>query len=423
LRSLQDSYRHSFDLHVLSDSSSLAHVKEEQQFIATAFPLPAFHHHRPVNVDFKSGNIRNWISQYGAEYDAFIILDADSELNSETAIALADALSADPESGLIQTVPLILPGGSRWQQMQSVASQTYGGLQGHGLSAWMGNEANYFGHNAIIRTKAFANCAGLPLLKGRGLWNGTILSHDFVEAALLRRAGWAVRLLPTASGSFEQAPTDLIAHLKRDARWCLGNFQHARLLRTAGLHNVSRFHFICGILSYGSSAVWLATLLLWAILDNTKTGVGGNLAVSAFTLIAANLLLPRVLGVIHAMWNKPSRLWPVAKAAIIETLFSSLFAPSLMLQRVQIIVGVFTKRKLSWAPFEKSNRNILDYCAFHWVEVLSGLGLFALVERGFLTPWFLPLAICLACTPASSWFAAQPTSVDAHEELNRPTSF
>jgi membrane glycosyltransferase len=409
LRALRESSRHSFAVHVLSDSKSLSNIADERQLVADAFPLPVFHHHRPFNFDFKSGNTRNWIAGHGAAYDAFIILDADSELACGTALALVDSLAADPACGLIQTVPVVLPGNTRWQQMQSVASRTYGGLQGKGLAAWMGDEANYFGHNAIIRTRAFATCAGLPHLKGRGLWNGTILSHDFVESALLRRAGWAVRLLPTAEGSFEQGPADIIAHLKRDARWCLGNFQHSRILRAAGLHAVSRFHLISGILSYVSSAVWLATLLLWALLDNTRTGVGGNTAALAFALIAANLLLPRLLGVVCATQRKPFREWPVVKSAIAETLFSSVFAPSLMVQRVMIIAGVFANRKLSWAPFEKSDRNIMDYFAFHWVEVLSGLGLLACAERGLLSCWFLPLAVCLAFTPVLSWFSSRPT--------------
>ncbi len=418
LRSLRHNSRHSFVLHILSDSTSLARVAEEQHLVTTAFPLPVFHHHRPINVDFKSGNIRNWIGNHGADYDAFIILDADSELDRSTALALADFLSADPACGLIQTTPIVLPGNTRWQRMQSIASHNYGGLQGQGLSVWMGDEANYFGHNAIIRTQAFASCAGLPRLAGRSPWNGPILSHDFVEAALLRRAGWAVRLLPTTLGSFEQAPVDVIAHLERDARWCLGNFQHSRILTTAGLHVVSRFHLISGIFTYLSSALWLATLVLWARLDSTHTGVGGNLASLAFVLIAVNLLLPRVLGVHHAIRSKPDHSWTVVKTAITETLFSSLLAPSLMLQRVKIIGKVFASRRPSWAPFEKSTRSLVDYFVFHGVEVLSGLGLLASIERGYLTTWFLPLAVCLAFTPLISWFAASTAPAFAHEELN-----
>jgi membrane glycosyltransferase len=265
LRSLQRTSRHAFSLHVLSDSTTFAQVEGERRMVHAAFPLPVVHHKRRGNTDFKSGNIRNWVRTQGAVYDAFIILDADSEMDYKATVALADSLGADPACGLIQTVPVILQGGTWWQHMQAVASRSYGKLQGQGLAAWMGDESNYYGHNAIIRTKAFATCAGLPRLEGRGLWGGSILSHDFVEAALLRRGGWAVRLLPSATGSYEHAPADVIAHLKRDARWCLGNFQHSRILKAAGLHPVSRFHMISGVFTYLSSAMWLSTVLLWGV--------------------------------------------------------------------------------------------------------------------------------------------------------------
>jgi membrane glycosyltransferase len=422
LRSLQYNSQHHFSLHVLSDSTSTAHIEDERRIIRAVLPLPVFYHNRPLNTDFKSGNIRNWIERQGAEYDAFIILDADSELDRSTVLLLADSLSSDPACGLIQTVPVVRAGNTYWQEMQSVASRLYGGLQGQGLSVWMGDEANYYGHNSIVRTEAFATSAGLPHLKGNGLWNGTILSHDFVEAALLRRAGWAVKLLPCVAGSYEQAPADVISHLKRDARWCLGNFQHSRILGAAGLHPISRFHLLSGVFTYLSSAVWLATLVLWGALDLTQTGVGGVLTTAAFFLIVINLLLPRVLGVIHATARSPVHLWSIAKDAVKETLFSSLIAPSLMLQRVMIILRVLTNRRVTWAPHEKTGRSLPDTFVFHTVEVLVGLGLLACVERGLLTFWFLPLAVCFTLTPVLSWISARQTSAGSHEKLNTATT-
>ena len=422
LQSLQQSLRHSFDLHVLSDSSTPTHVADEKRLVAAAFPVPIYYHHRTLNVDFKSGNIRNWISKYGASYDAFIVLDADSELDFKTATRLADELAADPACGLIQTVPVVRLGHTRWQGLQSFGSRIYGELQGQGFAAWMGDTANYYGHNAIIRTKAFATCAGLPHITGRGLWNGCILSHDFVEAALLRRAGWAVKLLPGSSGSFEQAPTDMIAHLKRDARWCLGNFQHSRILWSAGLDAVSRFHLLSGIFTYVSSAVWLVTLFLWVLHDGARTDINGVLAAAMFVLIAANIMLPRLVGVLYATRNQPSLKWAIVRAAILEMILSSMIAPSLMLQRVRIIGSVFANQKLHWPPLEKTSRSLVDYFSFHALEVLLGLGLLAAVEHAFLTYWFTPIAICLVFTPLLSWRAGQGLPAVAHENLNDITS-
>jgi membrane glycosyltransferase len=408
LRSLQSSATHRFSLHVLSDSRLRAHIEDERRLVRLAQPLPVFIRHRDVNRDFKSGNIRDWIESNGAPYDAVMTLDADSEVDLTTALMLADALGRDPACGLVQTLPLVLRGQTHWQNMQSIASHLCGGLQGRGLSAWMGDEANYFGHNAIIRTKAFAASAGLPHIKGRGLWTGPIMSHDFVEAALMRRAGWAVRLLPVASGSFEQAPVDVAAHLKRDARWCVGNFQHSRVLGAAGLHGISRLHFLNGMFSYASSAVWLAAIILWGALDATQAGTGGALAVAAFVMMIVNLLFPRVLGLVCALRIKPGNASLVIQSVVLETLFSSLIAPALMLQRMKIIFLTFCRPELKWPASDQITRSIWGYCSFHAAEVLLGLGILACVERQFLSPWFFPLAMCFVLTPLLSYFSAQP---------------
>jgi membrane glycosyltransferase len=158
-------------------------------------------------------------------------------------------------------------------------------------------------------------------------------------------------------------------------------------------------------------------------LDATQTGVGGPLAVAAFLLIAITLLLPRVLGIFHTTTRTSANRWRVAGAALTETLFSSLYAPSLMMQRVMIIGGVLANRRIGWAAHEKANRSFPDYFMFHMAEVLAGLGVLAVVERGVLSFWFLPLAVCLVFAPVLSWVSAWPYQQEAHEKLNATTSF
>jgi membrane glycosyltransferase len=411
LRALQGMSPHQFALHVLSDSRVQRNINREKWIIRDAqlkgagFELS--YHHRPINTDYKAGNIRNWITLFGAEFDAFIVLDADSLLEASTAIELANALSSDPSCALVQTIPVVISEGTLWQRMQATASGYYGRLQGLGLEIWMGNEANYFGHNAIVRTKPFARSAGLPRLRNTILWGGTIMSHDFVEAALLRRAGWSVRILPKSSGSFEQAPADVIAHLRRDARWCWGNFQHSRILGSAGLHAISRFHLASGIFSYFSSVLWLFALILWGAVDSTTLNDGFTLWV--LLLVASNLFLPRVLGLLHvAIQGNPKQ--PMSSAVLevgAETLLSSLLAPALMVQRVKIIFSVLANRPVSWKLHGAANLTVLDYIFFHALEVVLGLGMLACLERGWLSVWFLPFAMCLALAPVLSWTAAR----------------
>jgi membrane glycosyltransferase len=411
LRALQGNSPHQFALHVLSDSREQHNINRERWIVRDAqlkgaeFELS--YHHRPINADYKAGNIRNWVTHFGAEFEAFIVMDADSQLDAGTAIELATTLSTDPSCSLVQTIPVVISGGTIWQRMQATASDFYGRLQGLGLAAWMGSEANYYGHNAIVRTKAFAHSAGLPRLRNRGPWGGTIMSHDFVEAALLRRAGWSVRILPTSSGTYEQAPVDVVAHLRRDARWCWGNFQHGRVMGSAGLHRVSRFHFACGMFSYFSSVLWLLLLILWSTIDSSV--LNGGFAFWVLLLIASNLFLPRVLGLLHmALRQHPARNMGSAALKVgAETLLSSLLAPALMVQRVKIVFSVLANRPVSWKSHNAANFTVLDYFVFHASEVIIGLGMIACFERGWLTTWFLPLAICLTLAPVLSWTTAQ----------------
>lgn len=146
--------------------------------------------------------------------------------------------------------------------MQQFAGKVYGPIVAAGLAYWQVGDSNYWGHNAIIRVKAFMQCCGLPVLKGRAPFGGHILSHDFVEAALIRRGGWAAWLLPELKGSYEECPPTMIDFAIRDRRWCQGNMQHMKILVSKGLHPVSRVHFTIGIMSYLSSPIWLTFLLV-----------------------------------------------------------------------------------------------------------------------------------------------------------------
>src|SRR6185312_4411039 len=118
-----------------------------------------------------------------------------------------------------------------------------------------------WGHNAIIRVRAFARDAGLPELQGRKPFGGHILSHDFVEAALMRRAGWEIRMVPTVGGSFEECPPSLLDFAARDRRWCQGNLQHMAVLPARGLHWISRLHLLMGIGAYATAPLWLLFLV------------------------------------------------------------------------------------------------------------------------------------------------------------------
>src|SRR6201999_2471868 len=150
-------------------------------------------------------------------------------------------------------------------RMQQFASSVYGPVFSAGLAWLQGPDGNYWGHNAIMRVRAFMAHGGLPRLPGKPPFGGEIMSHDFVEAALLVRAGWQVWMAPDLGGSFEAPPPSIVDHLKRDRRWCQGNLQHLRILFAQGLKMPSRLHLAMGIMSYLSSPLWLLLLIVSGI--------------------------------------------------------------------------------------------------------------------------------------------------------------
>ena len=262
---------HAFEWFFLSDTTDPEiFVAEEHAFLAMRKRLGQscrlFYRHRPKNLNRKSGNIEEFVTRWGGRYAHMVVLDADSLMTGRTIIALAAAMEADPDAGIIQTLPLIVNRNTLFARLQQFAARIYGPVIAAGVSVWMGRDGNYWGHNAIIRTKAFAAHCGLPVLRGRPPLGGHILSHDFVEAALIRRAGYAVYMLPSVGGSYEECPPSLIDLSTRDRRWCQGNLQHSRVLFAKGLHPMSRQHFMTGIMAYVASPLWMAQLIVGIVL-------------------------------------------------------------------------------------------------------------------------------------------------------------
>ncbi len=255
-----------FDIFILSDTvEPEVWIAEEAAFLAlrqrTGAPERIFYRRRAQNTARKSGNIADWVTRFGAAYPQFLILDADSVMTGEILLRLVAAMEANPGVGLIQTLPVIAGGTTLFARLQQFAGRVYGPLIAHGIAWWHGAEGNYWGHNAIIRTRAFAEQAGLPELRGRKPFGGHIMSHDFIEAALMRRAGWAIHMVPGLAGSYEESPPSLLDLAVRDRRWCQGNLQHIAVLPARGLAWISRLHLLTGIGSYLTAPLWLLFLL------------------------------------------------------------------------------------------------------------------------------------------------------------------
>ena len=261
---------HAFDFFLISDTTDAnVWIAEERAFLAMRARLPQarfYYRRRRKNLSRKAGNIADFVTHWGGHYPHMVVLDADSLMTGEAIVGLAAAMEADPDAGIIQSLPLIVNRNTMFARLQQFAARITGPVIAAGLSAWMGHQGNYWGHNAIIRTRAFADHCGLPDLPGKPPFGGHILSHDFVEAGLMLRAGYTVYMLPGLGGSYEESPPSLIDLATRDRRWCQGNLQHARVIGARGFTLATRQHFANGIMGYLASPLWMAQLLVGIVL-------------------------------------------------------------------------------------------------------------------------------------------------------------
>ncbi|WP_296475289.1 glucans biosynthesis glucosyltransferase MdoH [Roseinatronobacter sp.] len=299
-------------------------------------------------VGRKTGNLNDWLSTYGADFDTMLVLDADSGFSLGRLIRLRQQMEQDPELGLIQSAISLRPARTRFGHMQRLSARLSGPVFAKGLARLSGDAGNYWGHNALLRVRAFRQVAALPPLSGHPPFGGPVLSHDFIEAAYLRRAGWKIVIQPDHRGSFEDAPETLAAHLRRDRRWSQGNLQHLRLIGASGLHPSSRLHLLAGIQSYLSAPIWLLLVVL--------TGSGAVHATVAVIVpllgILLALLVPKLAAVLARRDLRRHR-WRrrvVLRALWTELTLTTLFAPISMVRRTGFVLAILSGRSQGWVP-------------------------------------------------------------------------
>ncbi|PZX16575.1 membrane glycosyltransferase [Palleronia aestuarii] len=426
---------HSYELFALSDSQNPDIIASEQRafrILQRDAALPAWYRRRENNTDRKTGNLSDWVARWGGRYDAMIVLDADSLMSAEALDGLACEMARDPSAGLIQSLPRLIGARSLFARLQQFSSAAYGWLLAEGLAAWAGQEGNYWGHNAIIRTRAFALCAGLPRLKAKGKGEGKlIMSHDFVEAGLLRRSGWAVRFLPRIAGSYEESPTSLVDYALRDRRWCHGNLQHLRLLCAKGFHPVSRFHLFAGAMAYLMSPAWFALLVVWALLGRGEDAnvisyfspenplmpnwpeITGPKGLGMLIFMYVMLLAPKLMaagalaltGTGYRAFGGIARFW----GSFILEIFSAIaLAPVLMIQQLLAVLRATFGLSGDWQPQRREGGSmpVIDLVRFHLLETILGFALVAGLFAGLISLWLIPIAASLALAVPLSWLSA-----------------
>ena len=363
-----------FAFFVLSDSSEPdARVAETKAWLDLCCTLGGFdrifYRWRRHRIKRKSGNVADFCRRWGSQYRYMVVLDADSIMSGECLTALVRLMEANPNAGIIQTAPQAAGRETLYARIQQFATRVYGPVFTAGLHFWQLGESYYWGHNAIIRIAPFIRHCALGRLPGWGTLSGEILSHDFVEAALIRRAGWAVWMAYDLPGSYEEMPPNLIDELKRDRRWCRGNMINSRLFLMEGLHPAHRAVFVTGVMAYLSAPLWLLSLGLSTVLIAVQTLIGPQYfvqprqlfplwpewhlswAIGLLTATGTVLFLPKILSALFVLAQGARHFGGAARltlSLVAELLFSALLAPIRMAFHSQFVIAALCGWPMLW---------------------------------------------------------------------------
>jgi membrane glycosyltransferase len=410
-----------FDFFVLSDTGNAdTRVAELDAWLALCNAVDGFgrifYRWRQHRIKRKSGNIADFCRRWGRKYRYMIVLDADSVMSGDCLTALVRIAEANPDAGIIQTAPRAAGRDTLYARVQQFATGVYGPLFTAGLHAWQFGESHYWGHNAIIRVAPFIRFCALGRLPGHGALSGEILSHDFVEAALMRRAGWGVWIAYDLAGSYEEMPPNLIDELSRDRRWCQGNLMNFRLFWMKGLHPAHRAVFMTGVLAYLSAPLWFLFLILSTALLAIHTlsepayftqpyqlfpiwpEWRPEWAITLFSATALLLFLPKLLAGLRIACTDPARHGGRVHLAVSlagEMLLSALLAPIRMLFHTQFVLTSLAGRTVRWKSPPRGDNETGWRAAFARHGVHTFVGIVWAAIAWWLNPsylwWLLPV--------------------------------
>ena len=418
----------SIDIAILSDTRKPEVAAEEERELVTLLDRTGglgriFYRRRVENIGRKAGNIEDFILSSGGAYDFALILDADSLMSGATIGEMIRRMESAPELGLLQSLPKVIGARSRFGRMMQFSAAFYAPIYCNGLSNLAGTTGSFWGHNALVRVRAFAESCGLPTLRGRPPFGGHILSHDSVEAALLARSSWQVRVDPDLGGSFEEGPDDLIEYAKRDRRWAQGNLQHSRVLFAPGLKGWSRFALFQGIVAYVAPAIWALFLALSLWSAATETGIDyfpmpnfpvpifpgerTAAAIGLFAGVIGLLFISKFLVMFRALIDGRAQQFGGAgrtvSSTFAELLMSSIIAPLLMMFQMRALWQILSGRDGGWPSASRDSDAVPLKTAFaaSWWMTLTGAGLIGLA--GMFAPrlvaWLCPVAVPLVMAP------------------------
>lgn len=417
-----------FEFYILSDSDDASNwLREEAAWSALCRDLASteriHYRRRKHRTKKKSGNVMDFCRRWGKRHPYMIVLDADSLMTGEALVRMVAAMEDHPQVGLIQTPLYTIGLDTLYARGQQLVNRLYGPVFFAGLHYWWLGDSQYWGHNVILRTRAFMENCHLPKLSDRGVLSGEILSHDFVEAALLNRAGWETWLAHDLEGSFERPPPTLTDALKRDRRWCQGNLQHWLVIWSYGISHLHRFLLLGGIMSYVGSLIWLTWLLILtaiALLYPDLTLIPltpDNTALLGLTIML--LFFYKTFGLIQALRKRRIKLFggslALARSILVETVLSMLTAPVRMMYYSKFVVQILKGKRANWGTQQRTGGGLnwqeasREYRWITGIGIVWGAALWVINPMAFL--WMSPVLAGLVLSIPLTVLTSMQTSL------------
>ena len=420
-----------FEFYILSDSTNPSKVVEEElawaDLCRQTNGFGKIHYRRrKLPSNRKSGNIADFCRRWGHRHRYMTVLDADSVMTGHAVSSLVRMMETNPRAGIIQSMPRLVGAETLFGRIQQFASRLYSPIFAAGLNFWQQGAGNYWGHNAIIRIAPFLASCALPELPGREPLGGRVLSHDFVEAALMRDGDWEVWFAYDLEGSFEGLPPNLTEYVKRDRRWCQGNLQHIWFAFAERMKPISRLHLVQGILAYASAPLLVFFIGIGAIqsaLDHLYHETAGYPLAAAGVLFALTIALlfgPKLLSLMH-LFARPDEVrrfgGPVRVIAgvVCETLFSIFVAPVMLWFHTRFVLRNLAGQTVTWNTQTRGGGNgpgWLDMLREYWPLALAGAifgaGAWWIGSSYFV--WLLPILVGLWAAIPIAWISGRVNS-------------
>ncbi len=416
-----------FHVYVLSDTSEAdIAAAEDARFAALAAAwrgqVALTYRRRAQNIGFKAGNVRDFCERWGKDHDLAIMLDADSVMTIDLVLKLVRIMQIDPRLGIVQSLVIGMPSASAFARIFQFGMRLSMRSYTIGSAWWQGDCGPYWGHNAIVRIAPFATHCQLPVLADRALVKGHVLSHDQIEAVLMRRAGYGVRVLAGEGSSFEQNPPTLVEFIRRDLRWCQGNMQYWHFLRMPGLPFLSRYQLAFAILMFLGSPAWMGLLLIGsaavALAPTPADFMRWDAGIAVLVLVLAMWFAPNIATVIDVLTRARLRHLfggrvRFSASFMITIIFVVLVAPIMWASHTLFLVRLLLGRTLDWGAQARHDHEVpwSLACRQFWPQTLIALAPVLLLAVA--APSAVPYALLIAAGPLLSIPLAVATAAPA----------